>query len=104
MSDQEFGKIVQVMGPVVDVEFTHGKLPSIYNALKLKNHTLGKDAENLTLEVSLHLGDNVVRTIAMDSTDGLCRGESIFSTVAFPDSAWKPLQHLTSRAAGVALP
>jgi F-type H+-transporting ATPase subunit beta len=72
------GKIVQVMGPVVDVMFEED-LPEINHALKIER---GKDAkagspESLTLEVSLHLGDNVVRTIAMDSTDGLTRGMEV---------------------------
>ena len=74
------GQIVQVMGPVVDVKFPDGKIPPIYNALKLGNSFINKDAENLTLEVALHLGDNIVRTIAMDSTDGLKRGQSVKDT------------------------
>jgi F-type H+/Na+-transporting ATPase subunit beta len=74
------GKIVQVMGPVVDVAFGSGKLPAIYNALKLTNPAINNDAENLTLEVALHLGENVVRTIAMDSTDGLVRGMAVRDT------------------------
>lgn len=79
MSDV-IGKVVQVMGPVVDVEFPEGKIPPIYNALKLSNASLGGDEENLTLEVALHLGDNVVRTIAMDGTDGLKRGQPVRDT------------------------
>ena len=63
------GKVVQVMGPVVDVEFPGGKVPSIYNALKVTNPSLSEDSENLTLEVGLHLGNNIVRTIAMDGTE-----------------------------------
>ncbi|MCV2232667.1 F0F1 ATP synthase subunit beta [Paracholeplasma manati] len=75
------GKVVQVMGPVVDVEFD-GQLPEINHALVIKqnahqNH--GVDI-NLTLEVSLHLGNNIVRTIAMDSTDGVVRGMSAVDT------------------------
>ena len=79
MSDQ-FGKIVQVMGPVVDVEFPEGHLPAIYNALKLTNPSVSDAEENLTLEVALHLGDNLVRSIAMDSTDGLTRGAKVRDT------------------------
>lgn len=79
MSNQ-LGKIVQVMGPVVDVEFPDGGIPSIYNALKTTNTSLGGEEENLTLEVSLHLGDNMVRTIAMDGTDGLKRGNAVRDT------------------------
>lgn len=69
------GHITQVMGPVIDVKFDDGNLPEIYNAVTV---TLkGKDSEEsflLTLEVALHLGDNSVRTIAMQSTDGVKRG------------------------------
>ena len=74
------GKIVQVMGPVVDVAFPEGQLPAIYNALKLTNTEINDLKENLTLEVAQHLGENVVRTIAMDTTDGLSRGLSVRDT------------------------
>ena len=74
------GKIVQVMGPVVDVEFPDGKLPAIYNALKLSNKEINDTPDNLTLEVAQHLGENVVRTIAMDTTDGLARGVPVRDT------------------------
>ncbi len=75
------GKVVQVMGPVVDVLFPEG-MPSINNAITInvpakENHGM---AINLTLEVSLFLGDNIVRTIAMDSTDGLVRGMEVKDT------------------------
>lgn len=76
------GKVVQVMGPVVDVEFPKGKLPAIYNALRLSNAAISKDPENLVLEVAQHLGENVVRTISMDSTDGLKRGTPVRDTGA----------------------
>ena len=79
MSEQS-GKIVQVMGPVVDVEFPEGSIPPIYNALKVTNPSIGDGAENLTLEVALHLGDNIIRSIAMDGTDGLKRGEGVRDT------------------------
>jgi F-type H+-transporting ATPase subunit beta len=71
---ENFGKIVQVMGPVVDVEFEQGKLPTIYTALAITNPTINDEPDNLIVEVAQHLGDNVVRTIAMDVTDGLVRG------------------------------
>lgn len=74
------GTIVQVMGPVVDVEFPSGVLPPIYNALRLTNPLISKDENNLVLEVAQHLGQNVVRTIAMDSTEGLTRGTSVHDT------------------------
>jgi F-type H+-transporting ATPase subunit beta len=76
----ENGKVVQVMGPVVDVKFPSGHLPSIYNALKLTNPQISSDADNLVLEVAMHLGEGVVRTIAMDSTDGLVRGQVVKDT------------------------
>jgi len=74
MSAQNIGKIVQVIGNVVDLEFPEGKLPSIMNAVYLTNPTISSEKDNLVLEVAQHLGNNVVRTIAMDSTDGLARG------------------------------
>src|SRR6476620_4764973 len=74
------GKIVQVIGPVVDVEFEAGKLPKILNALKLTNPSISTDKDNLTLEVAQHLGENTVRAIAMDSSDGLVRGMEVRDT------------------------
>ena len=71
---ENIGKIVQVLGPVVDVEFEQGKLPEILTALFVSNPTISDDEDNLVIEVAQHLGDNVVRTIAMDVTDGLVRG------------------------------
>ena len=64
------GKISQIMGAVVDVEFPDGNLPKIMNALKITK----EDKSELVLEVAQHLGDSTVRTVAMDSTDGLVRG------------------------------
>jgi F-type H+-transporting ATPase subunit beta len=71
---ENIGKITQVMGPVVDVEFEQGKLPTILTALLITNKTINDEPDNLVVEVAQHLGDNVVRTIAMDVTDGLVRG------------------------------
>jgi len=68
------GKIVQVIGPVVDVAFDEGKLPSILNAITITNPAINDQKDNLIIEVAQHLGDNVVRCIAMDITDGLVRG------------------------------
>jgi F-type H+-transporting ATPase subunit beta len=76
------GKIVQVIGPVVDVEFPDGKLPKILNALKLTNPGISTSKDNLTLEVAQHLGENTVRAIAMDTTDGLVRGMDVRDTGA----------------------
>ncbi|MCR4667003.1 MAG: F0F1 ATP synthase subunit beta [Desulfovibrio sp.] len=73
------GKIVQVIGAVVDVAFPDGNLPNILNALEIKN-TNNAYATDLVCEVAQHLGDNVVRTIAMDATDGLTRGMEAVDT------------------------
>jgi F-type H+-transporting ATPase subunit beta len=77
---ENIGKITQVMGPVVDVEFEQGKLPSIYTALTITNPAINDQPDNLVIEVAQHLGDNVVRTIAMDVTDGLVRGMPVKDT------------------------
>jgi F-type H+-transporting ATPase subunit beta len=74
------GKIVQVIGPVVDVEFEGGKLPKILNALKVSNPSISAGKDNLTLEVAQHLGENTVRTVAMDTSDGLVRGMEVRDT------------------------
>jgi F-type H+-transporting ATPase subunit beta len=74
------GKITQVIGPVVDVEFEAGQLPEIYYALKITNPSLGPEEWNLVVEVAQHLGENTVRAIAMDSTDGLVRGQEVLDT------------------------
>ncbi|MBU0516098.1 MAG: F0F1 ATP synthase subunit beta [Proteobacteria bacterium] len=75
----EFGKITQVIGPVVDVGF-EGVLPEIFTALTLTNPAIDDSEDNLVVEVAQHLGDNVVRTIAMDVTDGLVRGMPVKNT------------------------
>ena len=75
MSDIARGSVAQVMGPVVDVRFEEGYLPSINNALTMQN-----GAKTLTVEVSQHIGDNIVRCIAMASTDGLKRGTPVTDT------------------------
>lgn len=74
------GRITQVIGPVVDVEFEAGKLPEIYHALKVTNPAVDDREWNLVLEVAQHLGENTVRTIAMDATDGLTRGQDALDT------------------------
>jgi F-type H+/Na+-transporting ATPase subunit beta len=76
------GKIVQVIGPVVDVAFEEGKLPSILNAITVTNPAINDQEDNLIIEVALHLGDNVVRCISMDITDGLVRGMNAKDTGA----------------------
>ncbi len=77
---QAVGHITQVIGPAVDVAFPPEGLPPIYNALKAKNPAIDERDDNLTLEVAQHLGDGVVRCIAMDSTDGLQRGMKVRDT------------------------
>src|SRR5271165_5072818 len=76
------GKVLQVIGPVVDVEFPDGKLPKILSALKLSNPGISSTKDNLTLEVAQHLGENTVRAIAMDTTAGLVRGMVVRETGA----------------------
>jgi F-type H+-transporting ATPase subunit beta len=70
------GRVVQVMGPVVDIEFERGHLPEILNAIKIERKATsgGERQIDLTVEVAVHLGDNMVRCVAMSSTDGLVRG------------------------------
>ena len=77
---QNVGKISQVIGAVIDVEFEPGKLPPIYNALRVTNPAIDDRKYNLVLEVAQHLGESIVRTIAMDSTDGLVRGQEVMDT------------------------
>ena len=76
----EDGRIVQVMGPVVDVEFPPGALPEIYTALRTTNPGIDDRDQNLVVEVAMHLGENTVRCIAMDTTEGLVRGQSVTNT------------------------
>ena len=77
---ENIGKITQIMGPVIDVEFEQGNLPDIRTALLITNPTINDEADNLVVETAQHLGDNVVRTIAMDITDGLVRGMPVKDT------------------------
>ncbi len=77
------GKVVQVLGPVVDVSFEDGgSLPEINTALLITNPAIDEREDNLVLEVSLHIGDNVVRCVSMDTTDGLVRGMKVKNTGA----------------------
>ncbi len=71
------GKIIQIIGPVLDVRFENGELPNLLNALKIDN-----DGKEIIVEVASHLGDNTVRCIAMKSTDGLVRGQDVIDTGA----------------------
>ncbi len=76
------GKVTQVLGPVVDVEFPPGGLPEVYTALTITNPAISSQADNLTVEVAQHLGENTVRCISMDTTDGLHRGMAVKNTGA----------------------
>jgi F-type H+-transporting ATPase subunit beta len=74
------GKVLQVIGPVVDIEFEEGYLPKIYNSIRIPRKNIEGKEENLIVEVQQHLGEDRVRTVAMDSTDGLVRGMDAFDT------------------------
>ncbi len=76
------GHVKQVIGPVVDVEFSPGHLPPIYHAVRVTNVAIDKTEWNLVLEVAQHLGENTVRCISMDATDGLIRGQPAWDTGA----------------------
>ncbi|HIJ50414.1 MAG TPA: F0F1 ATP synthase subunit beta [Nitrospinae bacterium] len=76
------GKIIQVMGPVVDVSFEDGVLPALYNAINIERTGETGETETLVCEVALHLGNNAVRSVAMHSTDGLVRGMEVLDTGA----------------------
>ena len=78
----QMGKITQVLGAVIDVEFSDGHLPPIYNAIKVTNGAIDDREWNLVVEVAQHLGENTVRCIAMDSTEGLVRGMDAMDTGA----------------------
>ncbi len=82
MKETATGRISQVLGNVVDVEFRNGALPAILSALRVTNPALGDAPGNLVLEVAQHLGENTVRCIAMDTTDGLVRGMAVIDTGA----------------------
>ena len=76
------GKVVQVIGPVVDIEFSAGQLPEILNAITIQGKA-GDVEIDLVVEVMQHLGDSVTRCIAMSSTDGLTRGMEAVDTVSY---------------------
>lgn len=81
-ANEQKGRITQVIGPAIDVEFPVGHLPKLYTALTLTNPQIDDKADNLTLEVAQHLGENVVRAVAMDETQGLVRGMPVTDTGA----------------------
>ena len=75
MSNQNIGTVLQIIGPVLDIKFSDGHLPGLLNAITVEN-----GSETITLEVAQHIGDDVVRCIAMSSTDGLVRGAKAVDT------------------------
>src|SRR3989337_2906920 len=77
---QKVGKVVQVIGPVVDIEFEGGHLPEIYNAVRITSEGKGGQAIDVIVEVEQHLGENRVRTVAMKPTDGMQRGMEAIDT------------------------
>jgi F-type H+-transporting ATPase subunit beta len=86
------GKVIQITGPVIDVEFPPGELPGIYNALEIERPKSGgasadDDDGKLVVEVQQHLGNNWVRAVAMSSTDGLARGLDVVDTGACSTSS-----------------
>jgi len=80
MNENIYGEVKQVLGPVVDVQFSGGHLPAILNDIRTTNQQISDQEENLVLEVAQHMGDDVVRCIAMDSTEGLARGVRVRDT------------------------
>ncbi len=84
MSEKELakGKVTQVIGPVLDVQFPSSHLPEIYTALKVTNPNINDQPWNLIVEVAQHLGEDTVRCVAMDSTEGLVRGAEVINTGA----------------------
>ena len=81
-AEKKFGKIVQIIGPVVDVEFEGGHLPEIYNAIRIVSEGKGGDEIDVVAEVEQHLGENRVRAVAMKPTDGMQRGMKAIDTGA----------------------
>jgi len=81
-SGNKFGRVVQVIGPVVDVEFEGGHLPPIYNALQIRSKSEGAGEIDVIAEVEQHLGEGRVRAVAMKPTDGMQRGMQVVDTGA----------------------
>jgi F-type H+-transporting ATPase subunit beta len=80
--NHNIGKVIQVIGPVIDVEFEAGRLPEIYNALTIDQPLDGGSRVDVVVEVQQHIGRNQVRTVAMSSTDGVQRGMEVVDTGA----------------------
>src|SRR4051812_50158421 len=77
---KQLGKVVQVIGPVLDVEFESGHLPELYNALEINATTDSGQVIHVTVEVQQHIGRNQVRAVAMSSTDAVVRGMEVIDT------------------------
>jgi F-type H+-transporting ATPase subunit beta len=82
LSGKNVGKVIQIIGPVVDVEFPPGKLPRILTALTVTNPSVSSEKDNVVLEVAQHLGESTVRAVAMETTEGLVRGAEATDTGA----------------------
>lgn len=80
MEEVKMGRVKQITGPVLDIEFAEGRLPEILTALKVSNPNINQEEWNVTLEVAQHLGGRSVRAIAMDATEGLTRGQMVQNT------------------------
>src|SRR5688500_3753577 len=80
MAELQNGRVTQVIGPVVDVAFPPGNLPRILTALRVSNKAISDKPWNLVLEVATHMGEGTVRTVAMDATEGLVRGQEVMNT------------------------
>ena len=111
MPETHTGKIVQVIGPVVDVEFDAGHLPEIYNALRIQSDGAGRgEAIDVIAEVEQHLGENRVRAVAMKPTDGMTRGMQAIDTGApisvpvGPTTLGRVLNVLASRSISPTVP
>ena len=92
MSEKHIGEVVQVTGPVLDIRFPEGELPALLNAIEIDNH-----GEKLVVEVAQQTGDNMVRCIAMKSTDGLVRGTKAVDTVKIRNTKTAPAVRFGSR-------
>ena len=79
---KNIGRVVQVIGPVLDVEFQAENLPELYNALEIKTKSDSGDYINVTVEVQQHIGRNQVRAVGMSTTDGVVRGMEVTDTGA----------------------
>src|SRR5438132_5955833 len=80
IAEKQIGKVVQVIGPVLDVEFESGHLPELYNALEIRTTTDTGVTVNVTVEVQQHIGRNQVRAVAMSTTDAVVRGMEVVDT------------------------